>query len=45
VDILNQGDDIATAVNKRDLNGLLLIILPLISHIYFLIVGKKPPTT
>lgn len=45
VDLLNQGDDIATAVNNRDLNGLLLIILPLISHIYFLIVGKKPPTT
>ena len=45
VDLLNQGDDIATAVNNRDLNGLLLIILPLISHMYFLIVGKKPPTT
>lgn len=41
VEILNSGDNIVDAINRRDLNALLLIILPLLTQIYHLITGGK----
>ena len=45
VEILNSGDDIVNAINRRDLNALLLIILPLLTQIYHIIIGNKTATT